>query len=1296
MQMKKFKTLSIITPLTLAILLVYFFSKHDNPVAQKATLTQGIHEETSLAIPKSDPLSISSEKENFSKIKPRLKAKKFENAHNLVNSLEEREENEEEDLKGLSPSQRLSKQQRIKEALEHEFEITKDPVLGYVPIERKRQAINQTRRMQADMVAKSSFLRGSSIQKSRWIPRGPGNVGGRTRALMIDMGDVTRNTMFAGSSTGGLFKTTNLKSSGTKWNRINDYLDNLTISSLAQDPRNPKIMYFGTGDIDGNDANGNGIYKSDDGGNTWKILPSTFNSTFYTVASLMVTPDSGHIFAGTIAGLYKSKDGGQNWDKVLGSGFRFGSTDDKFYTLFRAKNGNIFACNSFRIFKTTQGGDLGTWKSITTGNGFPTNLTRAEMAVAPSNPDIIYAVGAIGSIGSDVYKTINGGDSWFALPKPSWSDGCGNVSTTDFTRGQAYYDLSLAVSPDDPNSVFLGGVDFFKSNSGGQTWQQLTDWSRCSGKQYAHADHHAAIFESDNSNYLYLGTDGGVFTIENPITAAPKSVEKTEGYITTQFYACAIHPDSSYNQFIAGAQDNGTLIVRSPGVGNVRGRSIGGDGFYCFIDQNEPKIQIGSIYYGDWHLSTDGGNSFSRAAKSNGGFVNPADYDSKTNILYAQTGEGDLWRWKLGSDKGKVIDVGSVTLSSISNVFVDENVSNRLYIGTRTGLVYRVDDAQSDAPKANLVGNFSGNISCVTTEKGDSNHLLVTLSSYGSKSVHESKNGGTTWLSIENNLPDMPIRWVVFNPNDNQQALIATDLGVWSTDKLDGVSTIWNPPFPGRGSPIVRTDMLKVRQSDKTILAGTYGRGMWTTNSFSKAAAAMDFNQVTYTDARTSFKGEISNAADSFLWNFGEGSTDTLENTTFSYKTIGTYKVSLKINGNSDLVAQNTIKVLPQVSLPYKKGTTNYDGSFEGTNEHFGTYSVLGSKFERANSTIFGKDGTHSGKNAYVLAPNDKFYQKNTLAYLYTPMYDMTEKGIYQFSFWSLFNIERAYDGMQVEFSLDKGANWQVLGANEPDWYTYKNTTLGDGAFPIGSNYFSVSIEEWTRFKLNITPLQGNKFVSFRFVFKGSDQEPLRPGVAIDDIEVTKYTGELKTLVINQGGEFAKTQTSIDVKFQTQPEYLAKAFQVEISGNGRNYSVVGSPPAKGKSSEELQDYGVKFEGSLFNFYYFRIKVLHEDTTLNFYTPPFVVKRDKATPLAINKIFPNPFTDNINVLFNDIVDEDVEMKLYDVAGRLIASKTVRLKNVYADFPMQGIAKGVYILSVKVGSSDPFTQKVFGGQ
>jgi hypothetical protein len=175
MQMKKFNTLRIFTLLIIGVGLFFYLNPKVNPkYSENTTLNRATQNVTSVAIPKNTPLSILTKNAPF-------KANISQNQ--LTQTISTLENEEEEDMKGLSPAQRLSKQQRIKEALEHEFDITKDPALGYVPIERKRAAILQTKRMQADMVAKSSFERGSSIQKTRWIPRGPGNVGGRTLAI---------------------------------------------------------------------------------------------------------------------------------------------------------------------------------------------------------------------------------------------------------------------------------------------------------------------------------------------------------------------------------------------------------------------------------------------------------------------------------------------------------------------------------------------------------------------------------------------------------------------------------------------------------------------------------------------------------------------------------------------------------------------------------------------------------------------------------------------------------------------------------------------------------------------------------------------------------------------------------------------------------------------------------------------------------------------------------------------------------------------------------------------------------
>ncbi len=1197
----------------------------------------------------------------------------------------------------------INEEQKAWEAAELERLRTLDPALGYVPTDRRQKAIEQTRRMQQQMLNDSRILRGS-IQKARWIERGPGNIGGRTRAILVDLNDQTHQTVFAGGVTGGLFKTTKIGSTKQQWEKVNDWLDFLTVSSIAQNPINPKIMYVGTGDTDSKDAPGNGIYKSVDGGVNWRLLPTTTDGNFTVVSSMVISPDNGHILAATFAGVYKSVDEGETWYKVLGTGLRFGSTDDKFFKIERANDGRYYACNSGKVFKSTQAGEAGTWESLSkTETNFPSGWSRTEIAVSPSNPDIIYAVGSVSNRGTAIYSSNNGGAWWQAGTKPIWRDGCGgNPSDADFTRGQAWYDLSLVVSPTDPQTVFVGGVDFFRSRNSGQSWTQMTVWTgNCGAIQYAHADQHTAIFEPNNPNVLYIGNDGGVFRIDNPSDNFQVK-EKTEGFNTTQFYGCAIHPDSNSYQLMAGAQDNGTLIVRSSGIGIANGRSISGDGFLCFIDQNQPQIQIGSLYYGDWKLSTNEGFNFSNGAKSEGGFFNPADYDDEHNILYAQSNNSELWRWKLNSDLGVGIEIEGTTVKNISNVYVDKNKKNRVYLGTSQGKVYRLDNASEGSTLSDvaLIGSFSGFVSSIAVAKGDTNHILVTLSSYGVPSVMESTDGGSNWANIEGNLPDMPVRWAVFNPADTRQVFLATEGGVWSSNQLNGTETVWYPPFPGRGTPIVRTDMLKIRESDLTVVAATYGRGLWTSSALGAPKPVIDYNGVSYITAQTKFKGENSNAADNFLWNFGDGSTDTLENTSHIYNQVGTYNISLKINGEDKLTSTSKLKILPKLSTPYKANTNGYLGNFETGDEHFGTYSRSGSVFERGKSVIIGKSGTNSGNNAYVLGLKEPTYQKNTTAYLYLPMFDMTQPSIYQFSFWAFYDIQNGYDGMQVEYSLDKGLSWQVLGsADDANWYSYKNTSIVGGAFLVGNSYFSGQLDDWTRFKINISSLSGNAHVAFRFAFKSDSDLANGAGIAIDDVELSKYEGELKTSIVNASGAFAKTQTSIEVKFQTQPEYFAKIFELEMSENGKTFKKVGTFNAKGISSEDLNTYEIKVDGTPFDVYYFRVKSINVDAVSNykleFYSPPFVVSRFKDTPLTVNKVYPSPFKDFIGILFTGFIQEDVEFQLYDVAGRMVSTEKLKLDGIYHELKTAGLPQGIYFLSVKLGNKKVDAIKLFGG-
>jgi photosystem II stability/assembly factor-like uncharacterized protein len=471
-------------------------------------------------------------------------------------------------------------QDRMDLAMQYEFEITREVTTNTVP--RERLIAAKEFALQSLQHPKYGNSTQAAIPGIAWTERGPNNIGGRTRSILVDPNDATKKTVWAGSAGGGLWKTTDITAGNPVWMPVNDFFSNISVTTITYNPSSPSTMYFGTGEgyFNADALRGLGIWKSTDGGISWTQLASTNNANFYYVNRMVVHP-SGDVYATTRNGLFRSQDGGTTFNRVLGSSAPGGSVTDNFSDVELAADNSLWASTlgaNGGVYRSTSG-NPGTWTLLNTGaNGFPaTGFFRVDIACAPSNASACYAYveGPSGLL--NLFKTTNTGTTWTTLAKPADADG--GIPAADFTRTQAWYDMSLAVDPNNANNVFVGGVDLFKSTNGGTSWSQIAHWYGGFGFQYVHADQHIVMFEPGNSSVVYFGNDGGIWRSTNATAAIPAITSKDNSYNVTQYYACAVHPTAYSNYFLAGAQDNGSHKFSNPGI-NAAVNATGGDG--CF------------------------------------------------------------------------------------------------------------------------------------------------------------------------------------------------------------------------------------------------------------------------------------------------------------------------------------------------------------------------------------------------------------------------------------------------------------------------------------------------------------------------------------------------------------------------------------------------------------------------------------------------------------------------------------------------------------------------------------------
>ncbi|MGB1318569.1 MAG: VPS10 domain-containing protein, partial [Flavobacteriales bacterium] len=471
---------------------------------------------------------------------------------------------------------------------------------------------------------------------------------------------------------GGFWKSTD---NGSTWTEYSSGLVRLGVSSIVIHPTTPNTIYIATGDRDGGDAPGYGVWRSTDGGVTWASRNNGMgNRTVYEVLMHPTNPDI--LIAATSGGrIYRSTNGGANWAyDYVGTNCRD--------IAFHPSNPDIVYGGGGDFVRSTDNGV----SFATVTSGVP-NASRIAIGVSADEPNWVYLLGGDGNGLVDLVRSTDSGLNFNSrLSTP-------NILGWDFdgsdVGSQAWYDLVMAVNPTDADEIYTGGINIWKSTDGGSTMSLSGHWVGSGGADDVHADHHAMEFSPHNGN-VYNGNDGGAYYSSDDGTTW---TDISSGLAIAQVYKIGIS-QTVEDLAINGYQDNGTAVSE----GTAFRTEIGGDGMECIIDPTDESYMYGSLYYGAIRRSTNNGLSFGNIVggiSEEGGWVTPFKLDpGNASRMYA--GFDNVWR----TDNVKAGTVAWTSLSSFggTNNCVDLAIApsdnNVMYVSRSSGEFYRTGNAQ--------------------------------------------------------------------------------------------------------------------------------------------------------------------------------------------------------------------------------------------------------------------------------------------------------------------------------------------------------------------------------------------------------------------------------------------------------------------------------------------------------------------------------------------------------------------------------------------------------------------------
>ncbi len=744
----------------------------------------------------------------------------------------------------------------------------------------------------------------SSKSDADWINLGPINLPqntgtgqanglGRINSIAFHPTDV--DIIFIGAPQGGLWKSTE---GGNSWEVLTDNQATLGVSSIIINADNPDIILIGTGDRDAGDSDGMGVFKSTDGGSSWESSNNGMGNL--TVGRMIQDPDNTNIIlAATNGGVYKSTDLGDNWTLSQSGNFKD--------ILFKPDNADIvYTITSNNFYKSTDNGDSFTNSS----SGLPGG-SRGAIAVSPADPERVYVLLSVSSVFGSLSESTDAGDSWTVKStSPNIFDYSCDGSTGN---GQGWYDMDIAVDPNDADFIFVGGVNTWVSSNAGSNWVIKSHWYGGCSVQEVHADMHVYEINPLN-NRLYNGNDGGIHYTDN---LGEDWTQITSGLAISQIYKFG--SSATVNELVInGYQDNGTATLTPDGWKTV----MGGDGMDCVIDWEDPSYSYGEYYYGA--IDRIYNNAYNQGSIVNGiseqgAWVTPYTLShADANTMFV--GMKGVWR----TNNVKTPVTGQISWTQISD-FNGSNCSlltqsdasaDILFVGKGSTL-YLCKDANADNPNFTQLSGLpgSGDVRSIATDPNNEDRIFMARGN----GVYYSDDLCDSWTDISGSLPSIPMRSIVFYKNSVDGLYVGAQAGIYYKDPSLDDWVLYNQGFP-LSSQVTELEIFYDPEtpSGDRLRASTYGRGLWETIMYQGILSAdfvADQTEIP-SGCAIQFTDLTTGVPQSWIWTFegGTPSSSTEQHPNIIYEENGTFSVSLEVvndNGSDNITKDNYILVNP-------------------------------------------------------------------------------------------------------------------------------------------------------------------------------------------------------------------------------------------------------------------------------------------------------------------------------------------------------------------------------------------------